>query len=69
MEIFGVSNPTKKKVSLLIKTIEEELMAITIERMANIFLKTQGFLTKEDFNYLDNTDQKLVLLFPLPENV
>ena len=56
MEVYGVNKPGKTTIELLIKTIEEKLMNITIEKIANNFLKSAGFMTKEDFNYIEETD-------------
>lgn len=52
MEIYGVNRPKKKIVELLNKTIQEKLTTITIEKIANAFLKSSGLMTKEDLNYI-----------------
>lgn len=56
MEVFGVNKPSATLIDLLIKTIEEKLMNITIEKIANNFLKSTGSMSKEDYCYIEDTD-------------
>lgn len=49
--------------------IEERLMNITIEKIASNFLKSAGFISMEDRNYIENSDKKYLALYPIPREI
>jgi hypothetical protein len=67
MEIFGTCYPKKSHISTLIQSIEMNLTIFTIQNLTKKILIHNGQLTKEDFCYIENGDQRLYVAFPLDE--
>lgn len=49
--------------------IEENLMAMTIEKIAANFLKSAGYISLDDFNYIEQSKQKYLIYYPIPRQV
>lgn len=69
LEIYGINIPKLKIIKFLIQMIEERLMNITIEKIASNFLKSAGFISMEDRNYIENSDKKYLALYPIPREI
>jgi len=65
MVIYGVNAPKQTMVANLTKTIEEQLMNMTIDKIGNYFIRTSGLMSIQDYHYIEQTDRKYQLLFPI----
>ena len=45
------------------------LTKITIEKIADNLIKKAGDISKEDFHYIEDTEQKMLVAFPINEMI
>lgn len=49
----------------MIKSIELNLMKITIDKLAETLMKHPGHISKEDKAFIDGSEKRLLVAFPL----
>lgn len=65
IEVFGPYTPTKQGVEAILNSIEINLRRIAIDKIAENSLRQAGKMSKEDINFLESTDDKVLVAFPL----
>jgi len=69
MEIYGIEEISKDLLENLILTVENKFTMIALMKIAQNITLSSGYLSLYDYKFLENAENKLMLFFPIPNEI
>lgn len=67
MDFYGVFAPSEIQVQRLSQCIKSIILEFTMKKIAGNAILRGGSISIDDYEYVANSDDKIILLFPIPQ--